>query len=30
MTLEELSESIPPVYTQHIGEQLLAHIQVPA
>jgi DNA (cytosine-5)-methyltransferase 1 len=30
MTLEELSESIPPAYTEFIGEQLLAHIKVAA
>jgi DNA (cytosine-5)-methyltransferase 1 len=28
MTLEELSEAIPPAYTQFIGEQLLAHLEV--
>lgn len=27
MTLEELSEAIPPAYTEHIGGYLLAHIQ---
>ncbi len=26
MTLEELSEAIPPAYTQFIGEQLLEHL----
>lgn len=26
-TLGELSEAIPPAYTQHLGQQLLAHIQ---
>jgi DNA (cytosine-5)-methyltransferase 1 len=26
MTLDELTEAIPPAYTQWIGEQLLAHI----
>ncbi len=26
MTLEELSESIPPAYTEFIGEQLMAHV----
>ncbi len=30
ITTRELSESIPPSYTQFIGEQLLAHIKVPA
>jgi len=30
MTLEELSESIPPAYTQWIGEQLMAHLEVAA
>jgi DNA (cytosine-5)-methyltransferase 1 len=30
MTLEELSEAIPPAYTQAIGAQLLAHIQAVA
>ena len=27
MTLEELSESIPPAYTEFIGAQLLAHLE---
>jgi DNA (cytosine-5)-methyltransferase 1 len=27
MALEELSESIPPAYTQFIGEQLMQHVQ---
>ncbi len=27
MTLDELTEAIPPAYTQWIGEQLLAHIE---
>jgi hypothetical protein len=26
MTKNELNEAIPPLYTQFIGEQLLAHI----
>ena len=26
MTRDELAESIPPAYTQYIGEQLLAHV----
>ncbi len=27
MKLEELSEAIPPMYTEHIGKRLLAHVQ---
>lgn len=27
MTLDELSEAIPPAFTEHLGSQLLAHIQ---
>lgn len=27
MTLHGLSQSIPPVYTEHIGKQLMAHIE---
>ncbi len=30
MTRDELAQSIPPAYTQFIGEQLLAHVKVPA
>jgi DNA (cytosine-5)-methyltransferase 1 len=30
MTLDELSEAIPPVYTQHIGEQLIVHMGLAA
>jgi DNA (cytosine-5)-methyltransferase 1 len=30
MTWRELAESIPPAYTQFIGQQLLAHLAVPA
>ncbi len=26
MTIKELSQSIPPAYTEHIGKQLLAHL----
>ena len=27
MTLTELSEAIPPAYTEHIGRQLIAHLE---
>jgi DNA (cytosine-5)-methyltransferase 1 len=27
MTLEELSEAIPPAYTEHIGSYLLTHLK---
>lgn len=27
MTLRELSESLPPAFTRHIGEQMLAHVR---
>jgi len=27
MTLHGLAQSIPPAYTEHIGAQLLAHIE---
>jgi DNA (cytosine-5)-methyltransferase 1 len=30
MTLPELSESIPPAYTEHIGRQLMAHLKAAA
>jgi DNA (cytosine-5)-methyltransferase 1 len=30
MSLDELTEAIPPAYTQHIGEQLLAQLPVDA
>jgi DNA (cytosine-5)-methyltransferase 1 len=30
MTLPELSQAIPPAYTQHIGEQLLQHLEAAA
>lgn len=30
MELRELSEAIPPAYTEHIGEQLMAHLEAVA
>lgn len=30
MTLEELSEAIPPAYTEHVGEYLLAELEARA
>ena len=30
MTREELSEAIPPAYTEHIGQQLMAHLRAEA
>jgi DNA (cytosine-5)-methyltransferase 1 len=26
MTARELAQAVPPAYTQHVGEQLLAHL----
>jgi DNA (cytosine-5)-methyltransferase 1 len=30
MTLEELSEAIPPAYTEHVGRQLVDALEVAA
>jgi DNA (cytosine-5)-methyltransferase 1 len=30
MTLPELSEAIPPRYTEHLGTQVLAHLEAAA
>ena len=30
MTKHELSQSIPPAFTEHVGQQLMAHITAPA
>jgi DNA (cytosine-5)-methyltransferase 1 len=30
MQLSELSQAIPPAYTQHIGQQLNAHLEMKA
>jgi DNA (cytosine-5)-methyltransferase 1 len=30
MTLEELTEAIPPAFTEHVGRQLIAHLKAAA
>jgi DNA (cytosine-5)-methyltransferase 1 len=27
MTNDEMAEAVPPAYTEHIGQQLFAHVQ---